>query len=169
MEREVKVRGLILDPGSNSPIVLLKEVSSDAMLPIWIGVYEANAIAMEIEKAAAQRPLTHDLLRNVVAQLGATVERVVITDLIESTFYATIVLDVGGRKVFIDSRPSDAIALALRTDSPIYVADHVMRNSKNTISSQDLERVARRQRPEVDEDDWLSDLEDQEGGGPYKM
>jgi hypothetical protein len=169
MEREVKVRGLILDPGSNSPIVLLKEVSSDAMLPIWIGVYEANAIAMEIEKAAAQRPLTHDLLRNVVTQLGATVERVVITDLIESTFYATIVLDVGGRKVFIDSRPSDAIALALRTDSPIYVADHVMRNSKNTISSQDLERVARRQRPEVDEDDWLSDLEDQEGGGPYKM
>jgi len=169
MEREVKVRGLILDPGSNSPIVLLKEVSSDAMLPIWIGVYEANAIAMEIEKAAAQRPLTHDLLRNVVTQLGATVERVIITDLIESTFYATIVLDVGGRKVFIDSRPSDAIALALRTDSPIYVADHVMRNSKNTISSQDLERVARRQRPEVDEDDWLSDLEDQEGGGPYKM
>lgn len=168
MEREVKVRGLILDPANNSPIVLLKEVSSDVMLPIWIGVYEANAIAMEIEKAVAQRPLTHDLLRNVMAQLGATVERVVITDLVESTFYATIVLDVGGRKVFIDSRPSDAIALALRTDSPIYVADHVIRNSKNTISSHDLERAARRQ-PEIEDDDWLSDLEDEEGQGPYKM
>lgn len=168
MEREVKVRGLILDPANNSPIVLLKEVSSEVMLPIWIGVYEANAIAMEIEKAVAQRPLTHDLLRNVMAQLGATVERVVITDLVESTFYATIVLDVGGRKVFIDSRPSDAIALALRTDSPIYVADHVIRNSRNTISSYDLERAARRQR-EIEDDDWLSDLEDEEGQGPYKM
>jgi bifunctional DNase/RNase len=96
MEYEVKVRGLILDPTNNSPVVILKDVASEAILPIWIGVFEANAIAMEIEKGVPPRPMTHDLLKNVIAQLGASVERVVITDLRDSTFYAIIVLDVGG-------------------------------------------------------------------------
>jgi len=158
MEREVKVRGLILDPSNNSPVVILKDVASEAMLPIWIGVFEANAIAMEIEKAVPQRPMTHDLLKNVIAQLGASVERVVITDLIDSTFYAIIVLDVGGEKVIVDSRPSDAIALALRTDSPIFVAEHVLRSSRSVISSRDVEEV---------EEEWPEDLGDESSGRSY--
>ncbi len=155
MEREVKVRGLILDPANNSPVVILKDVASEAMLPIWIGVFEANAIAMEIEKAVPQRPMTHDLLKNVIAQLGASVERVVITDLIDSTFYAIIVLDVGGEKVIVDSRPSDAIALALRTDSPIFVAEHVLRSSRSVISSREVE------------EEWPEDLGDELSGRSY--
>jgi len=154
MEYEVKVRGLILDPTNNSPVVILKDVASEAMLPIWIGVFEANAIAMEIEKGVPPRPMTHDLLKNVIAQLGATVERVVITDLRDSTFYAVIILDVGGEKVIVDSRPSDAIALALRTDSPIFVAEHVMRSSRGVISSREVEEA------ETSED-WLDDLGDE--------
>ncbi len=156
MEREVKVRGLILDPTNNSPVVILKDVASEAMLPIWIGVFEANAIAMEIEKAVPQRPMTHDLLKNVIAQLGATVERVIITDLRDSTFYAVIILDVGGEKVIVDSRPSDAIALALRTDSPIFVAEHVMRSSRSVISDE-----------EVESEEWSDDIGG-ESGGPYR-
>jgi bifunctional DNase/RNase len=152
MEREVKVRGLILDPANNSPVVILKDIASEAMLPIWIGVFEANAIAMEIEKAVPQRPMTHDLLKNIIAQLGASVERVVITDLIDSTFYAVIVLEVGGEKVIVDSRPSDAIALALRTDSPIFVAEHVLRSSRSVISSRDLEEA---------EEEWSEDPGDE--------
>jgi hypothetical protein len=166
MEHEVKVRSLILDPTNNSPIVILKDVASDSMLPIWIGVYEANAIAMEIEKAVAQRPMTHDLLKSVIDQLGAVVERVIINDLVENTFLAVIVLNVDSRKVLIDSRPSDAIALALRADSPIFVADHVLKNAKNTISSKDLE-AAERSTLE-DDDDWTGDIDDEEGG-QYKM
>ncbi|GBC81954.1 hypothetical protein HRbin10_01071 [bacterium HR10] len=157
MEREVKVRGLILDPTNNSPVVILKDVASEAMLPIWIGVFEANAIAMEIEKAVPQRPMTHDLLKNVIAQLGATVERVIITDLRDSTFYAVIILDVGGEKVIVDSRPSDAIALALRTDSPIFVAEHVMRSSRSVISDE-----------EAESEEWSDDIGG-EAGGPYRM
>ncbi|GBC77658.1 hypothetical protein HRbin08_01137 [bacterium HR08] len=159
MEREVKVRGLILDPTNNSPVVILKDVASEAMLPIWIGVFEANAIAMEIEKAVPQRPMTHDLLKNVIAQLGATVERVIITDLRDSTFYAVIILDVGGEKVIVDSRPSDAIALALRTDSPIFVAEHVLRSSRSVISDQELE--------EAESEEWSDDIGG-ESGGPYR-
>jgi hypothetical protein len=155
MEYEVKVRGLILDPTNNSPVVILKDVASEAILPIWIGVFEANAIAMEIEKGVPPRPMTHDLLKNVIAQLGASVERVVITDLRDSTFYAIIVLDVGGEKVIVDSRPSDAIALALRTDSPIFVAEHVMRSSRGVISRRDVEEE------EEGSEDWLDDLGDE--------
>jgi hypothetical protein len=105
MDLEVKVRGLILDPTSNSPIVILKDLSSDAMLPVWIGVCEANAIAMEMEKAVAQRPMTHDLLKNVIDQLEARVDKVVISDLVDNTFYAVIVLSCNGRSVLIDARP----------------------------------------------------------------
>jgi hypothetical protein len=164
MDLEVKVRALILDPTNNSPIVILKDISSDAMLPIWIGVYEANAIAMEIEKAVAQRPMTHDLLKNVIDQLGVQVERVVISDLVDNTFYAVIVLSFDGKTIIIDSRPSDAIAVALRTDSPIFVSEHVMRNSRNTISSTEFEEFEERQSTE---DDW-PDIGDEETGR-YKM
>jgi hypothetical protein len=164
MDLEVKVRGLILDPTSNSPIVILKDLSSDAMLPVWIGVCEANAIAMEMEKAVAQRPMTHDLLKNVIDQLEARVDKVVISDLVDNTFYAVIVLSCNGRSVLIDARPSDAIAVALRTDSPIYVSEHVMRNSKNTISSAEFDEIEERR---ASDDDWM-DLDDEESG-KYKM
>jgi hypothetical protein len=163
MELEVKVRGLILDPTSNSPIVILKDLTSDAMLPIWIGVCEANAIAMEMEKAVAQRPMTHDLLKNLIDQVEARVDKVIINDLIENTFYAVIVLSYKGRALVVDSRPSDAVAIALRTDSPIFVSEHVMRNSKNTISSSEFEEIEERH---TTEDDW-SDIDDD--SGKYKM
>lgn len=163
---EVKVRGLILDPTNNSPIVILKDLTSESLLPIWIGVYEANAIAMEIEKSVAQRPMTHDLVKNIVDQLGASVERVVINDLVDNTFYALLELNLNGSKVLIDSRPSDAIALALRSDCPIFVSEHVMQNSKNTISSLEFEEME--QKPTKEEDDWLEDADDEESG-KYKM
>ena len=88
MEIEMKIRGLMIDPSANTPIVILKDVNSDTMLPIWVGAYEANAIALEIEKIAPQRPMTHDLLKNVINQMGASVQRIVVTDLIDNTFYA---------------------------------------------------------------------------------
>ncbi len=134
MEREMKIRGLLMDPTTNSPIVILKDVNSDVMLPIWVGPYEANSIASEIEKVAPQRPMTHDLLRNVISQFGATVSRVVVTELRENTFYAVIELSFEGRLVLIDSRPSDAIALALRADCPIFVREEVVESSQRSDS-----------------------------------
>ncbi|HMW01483.1 MAG TPA: bifunctional nuclease family protein [Acidobacteriota bacterium] len=121
MEIEMKIRGLMIDPTANTPIVILKDVHSDVMLPIWVGPFEANAIAFEIEKMSPPRPMTHDLMRNLIIQVGGSVKRIVVTELKENTFYAVIELQVGERILFLDSRPSDAIALALRTDAPIFV------------------------------------------------
>lgn len=130
MDIEVKIRGLMMDPNSGTPIIILKDVNSELMLPIWVGAYEANAIALEIEKIAPQRPMTHDLLRNVVLEMGATVHRIVITELRDNTFFAVIELvKAEGESVSLDSRPSDAIALALRVDSPIFVNEKVMSSS----------------------------------------
>jgi bifunctional DNase/RNase len=137
MEIEMKIRGLMMDPTANTPIVILKEVDGESMLPIWVGAFEANAIAVEIEKLAAQRPMTHDLLKNIVWELGASVKRVVITDLIDSTFFAVIEMTRNGETLAIDSRPSDAIALALRVDCPIYVKDEVMKSSNTSITETD--------------------------------
>ena len=115
MQIEVKIRGLMMDPSSGTPIIILKDVNSETMLPIWVGAYEANAIALEIEKIAPQRPMTHDLLRNLVIEMGAIVERVVVTELRDNTFFAVIEMRThAGESVMLDSRPSDAIALALR-------------------------------------------------------
>lgn len=126
MDVEVKIRALMMDPNSGTPIVVLKDVNSEAILPIWVGAFEANAIALEIEKITAQRPLTHDLLRNLIIGLGLTVERVVVTELKESTFFAVIEMrDAGGAPVVLDARPSDAIALALRADCPVFVSEEV--------------------------------------------
>lgn len=123
-----------MDPNSNTPIVVLKGVESEAVLPIWVGAYEANAIALEIEKIVPQRPMTHDLLRNLIIQMGYRVERVIVTDLRDNTFYAVIdLIDEEGEKVSLDARPSDAIALALRTDSPIYVDQKVLDLSSANI------------------------------------
>jgi bifunctional DNase/RNase len=141
MEKEVKIRGLLIDPTTNSPVVLLKDVSSDSMLPIWVGPYEANSIASEIEKMASQRPMTHDLLRNVIRQMGGEVSRVVVTDLRDSTFFAVIEIVANGDTILIDSRPSDAIALALRVDCPIFVKESVLESSRvdgiNQIADED--------------------------------
>lgn len=136
MEIEVKIRALMMDPNSGTPIIILKDVNSDTMLPIWVGAYEANAIALEIEKIAPQRPMTHDLLRNLIVEMGASVERVVVTELRDNTFFAVIELRSSeGSPMMLDSRPSDAIALALRADCPIFVDMEVIRASRNTVTS----------------------------------
>jgi bifunctional DNase/RNase len=124
---EVRIGALILDPNTNTPIVVLKGVESEIVLPIWVGAFEANAIALEIEKIVPQRPMTHDLLRNVILQCQLTATSVVITDLLENTFYAQIFLtDEEGQPVALDARPSDAIAIALRLDCPIFVDQKVI-------------------------------------------
>ena len=138
MEIEVKIRALMMDPNSGTPIIILKDVNSDTMLPIWVGAYEANAIALEIEKIAPQRPMTHDLLRNLIVEMGASVERVVVTELRDNTFFAVIELrSSDGSPMMLDSRPSDAIALALRADCPIFVDMEVIRASRNTVASEE--------------------------------
>lgn len=134
---EVKVGALIMDPNSNTPIVVLKGVNDDAILPIWVGAYEANAIALEIEKIVPQRPMTHDLLRNIITEMGCQVDKISVTDLIDNTFYAIIELsDKQGNITSLDARPSDAIALALRTDCPIFVAQKVLDISNASSSVQ---------------------------------
>jgi bifunctional DNase/RNase len=116
---EMTIKGLMVDPITNMPIVILKDKDGDRVLPIWVGIFEANAIALQIENIATPRPMTHDLLRNVITDLNGQVDRVVVCDLKDNTFYAIIHLTVRGERVAIDARPSDAIALALRTRSPI--------------------------------------------------
>jgi hypothetical protein len=150
MEIEVKIRGLMMDPSSGTPIIILKDVNSETMLPIWVGAYEANAIALEIEKISPQRPMTHDLLRNVILEMGANVERVVVTELRDNTFFAMIIMkDRAGDSVMIDARPSDAIALALRVDCPIFVNEEVIQASRNTVTSGEEEEGA-----SGSEDEW---------------
>ncbi len=140
MEIEVKIRALMMDPNSGTPIIILKDVQSDTMLPIWVGAYEANAIALEIEKIAPPRPMTHDLLRNLIVELGVQVDRVVVTSLRDNTFFAVIEMhNSEGNRMVLDSRPSDAIALALRADCPIYVDMEVIKASRNTIPTEESE------------------------------
>jgi bifunctional DNase/RNase len=132
---EVKIGALIMDPNTNTPIVVLKGVNTETILPIWVGAFEANAIALEIEKVAAQRPLTHDLLKNFILQCGFEMQRVVISDLRNNTFYALIeLIDAAGGNVALDARPSDAIALALRLDCPIFVKQKVF--DVSTVSNE---------------------------------
>ena len=128
MEIEMKIRGLMMDPIANMPIMILKEAYGNGILPIWVGVYEANAIALEIEKVVTPRPMTHDLLKNLLMGLDVIVRKVVITNITDDTFYAVIWLERDGTLVSIDSRPSDALALALRIDCPIFVEDEVLKS-----------------------------------------
>ena len=160
MEIEVKIRALMMDPNSGTPIIILKDVSSETMLPIWVGAYEANAIALEIEKIAPPRPMTHDLLRNLIVELGLKVDRVVVTSLRENTFYAVIELESeDGEPMRLDSRPSDAIALALRADCPIFVDLEVIQASRNTIATD--EEVAEEDEGEAEEwPDVIGDASD---------
>ena len=137
---EVKIGALIMDPNTNTPIVVLKGIDSETVLPIWVGAFEANAIALEIEKVVPQRPMTHDLLRNVIMECRLRATSVVITDLLENTFYARIELkDVNEDPVLLDARPSDAIALALRLDCPIFVEQRVIDQSASTGGSAEPE------------------------------
>jgi uncharacterized protein len=137
MEVEMKIRGLMMDPVTNMPIVILKDHSSETVLPIWVGIYEANAIALEIEKVTTPRPMTHDLLKNLLVGLETVVRKVVVTELREDTFYAVIWLEREGHAISIDSRPSDALALALRMDCPIFVEEDVLKNSKQATAGSD--------------------------------
>jgi bifunctional DNase/RNase len=134
MEIEVKIRGLLMDPTSGTPIIILKELAGDMMLPIWVGSYEANAIALEIEKITPQRPLTHDLFRNLIVELDVRLQRVVVSALRDNTFFATIEMKTSADETLIlDARPSDAIALALRLDCPIFVDESVIFASRQKV------------------------------------
>jgi bifunctional DNase/RNase len=145
MEVEMTIRGLMLDPVTQTPIVILKDVGGDSVLPIWVGVPEANAIALEMEKVSTPRPMTHDLIKNVLTGLETQVHKVVVTELREDTFYAVIWLERGGDVISIDSRPSDALALALRVDCPIFVEEIVLKTSKLAANSSDRLTAEERQ------------------------
>lgn len=141
-----------MDPNTNTPIVVLKGVTSETVLPIWVGAFEANAIALEIEKIVPQRPMTHDLLRNLIVECGLTASRVIVTDLLENTFYALVELcDRKGKLLTLDARPSDAIALALRLDCAIYVEQKVLDLS---ASSNQLEPDAESGETSQNPEDW---------------
>jgi bifunctional DNase/RNase len=160
MEVEMKIRGLMMDPVTNMPIVILKD-NSETVLPIWVGIYEANAIALEIEKVTTPRPMTHDLLKNLLVGLETIVRKVVVTELREDTFYAVIWLERDGQAISIDSRPSDALALALRMDCPIFVEEDVLKNSKQATAASD--RVSSEELRK-----WLENL-GEDDLGRYKM
>ena len=150
------VGGLTLDPVTKTPIVILKDSENKLNLPIWIGLLEATAMATELEGIKMARPMTHDLLRNVLGELGATVEAIEVTDLRDNTYYALVHLEVDGRRVAIDSRPSDAISLALRTKSPIYVAKKVLESSSVL---QQMEDDKEQNLSNVSRDKWAEILE----------
>jgi len=147
MEVEMKIRGLMMDPVTNMPIVILKDLNGNTVLPIWVGVYEANAIALEIEKVATPRPMTHDLIKNVLTGLDSKVHKVVVTELRDDTFFAVIWIEREGRFISIDSRPSDALAIAMRLDCPIFVEDEVLKSSKlaatvsDRVSNEELRKL----------------------------
>ena len=162
MDIEVRIRGLMMDPSTNMPIVVLKDVVSETVMPIWVGNFEANAIFIEIEKVEAPRPMTHDLLRNLIRHMNGELERVVITELRDDTFMAVLWLRQGDEAVTIDARPSDAIALALRADCPIYVSEQVMQAAKLNTSGPPDGPTAEQLRG------WLEGLND-EDLGRYKM
>jgi uncharacterized protein len=161
MEREVKIRGLMMDPVTNMPVVVLKAVQGAGTLPIWVGIYEANAIALEIEKVQTPRPMTHDLLKNVLLGLDVHVQKVVVSELKDDTFYALIWMERAGQTMSMDSRPSDALALALRLDCPIYVEEKVFKNSQTSGTTAEKTTNEELKR-------WLENLND-EDLGRYKM
>ncbi len=162
MDVEMRIRGLMMDPNTNMPIVILKDVASEVVLPIWVGIYEANAIAVEIEKVRPPRPLTHDLLKTLMESMNARLEKIVISELKDNTFYSVLWMKQQGEWVTLDARPSDAIALALRMDCPIYVSESLLamarvnaKNAEGSISAEHLKK-------------WLEGLND-EDLGKYKM
>jgi uncharacterized protein len=158
---EMSIKGLMVDPMAGTPIVILKDKQGERVLPIWVGVPEANAIALQIENVSTPRPMTHDLLRNIITDLDGRVDRVVVSDLRDNTYFAVIHLTVRGERVAVDARPSDAIALALRTRSPILVEESVIENARTadfTTEPSDNERLQK-----------LFESLDPEELGKYKM
>jgi len=157
----MEVKALIVDPIANMPVVILRDADDKSFLPIWVGVFEANAIALQLEDVRTPRPMTHDLLRQALDRLGATLERVVVTKLHENTYYAEIHLSTAGGPVVLDSRPSDAIALALRTSSPVFVEEEVLERSRaqdDSTEAQSHERLRK----------WFEEA-DPESLGKYRM
>jgi bifunctional DNase/RNase len=158
---KMMVRGLALDPITNMPIIILKDVEDRKALPIWVGIFEANAIALELEKIATPRPMTHDLIKSILDHLGAVVQQVIINDLRDNTFYAIIEISINGSRIAIDSRPSDAIAIALRVNAPIFVEEAVISKAKNIDVSDEKEENDRWR-------EWLENLKP-EDFGRYRM
>lgn len=161
MEIEMKIKGLVVDPISKMPIVVLEDTNKERMLPIWIGVFEANAIALKIENISTPRPMTHDLLKNLLKKLQISVEKIVVNDVRDNTFYALIHCLYNNNRLIIDSRPSDAIALALRTDAPIYVDEEVVNKAHSLRFDESLEDSEKLKK-------WLESLKP-EDFGKYKM
>ena len=161
MQIEMTIKGLMVDPITNTPIIILRDKDGQRVLPIWVGMFEANAIALQIENVMTPRPMTHDLLKNVIHDLHGQVEKIVVSDLRENTFYALIYLRVNGDMVAIDARPSDAIALALRARAPIFVEEKVFDNAKTVDLTSDKGDAERLQK-------WLESL-DPDDMGKYKM
>ena len=161
MQIEMTIKGLMVDPVTNMPIVILRDKEGQRVLPIWVGIFEANAIALQIENVTTPRPMTHDLLRNVIHDLNASVQKIVVCDLQENTFYALVYLSAQGETVAIDARPSDAIALALRTRAPIFVEETVIDNAKTVDFAPDKNDADRLHK-------WLESL-DPDDLGKYKM
>jgi bifunctional DNase/RNase len=161
MHVEMRIKGLMLDPITNMPIVILSDLDGQRILPIWVGFFEANAIALQMENVSTPRPMTHDLLKNIITGLNATVKKILVNNLWDNTFYALVFLDMNGETVAIDSRPSDAIALALRMKSPIFVEEEVINKAKSIEGTRDLTDGENLQR-------WLENLKPDELG-KYKM
>ena len=158
---EMTIKGLMVDPITNMPIIILRDTEGQKVLPIWVGVFEANAIALQIENIATPRPMTHDLLKNVISDLKAKVQKIVVCDLKENTFFALVYIGVNGDTIAVDARPSDAIALALRARAPIFVEESVIENAKTVDFNSEKPDADRLQK-------WLESLDPDELG-KYKM
>jgi bifunctional DNase/RNase len=161
MQIEMTIKGLMVDPITNMPIIILRDADGQRVLPIWVGIFEANAIALQMENISTPRPMTHDLLRNVIEDLSGRITKIVVSDLRDNTFYALIYVDTASDTVAIDARPSDAIALALRAQAPIFVEETVIDSAKGVDFSTDKADSERLQK-------WLESL-DPEELGKYKM
>jgi hypothetical protein len=161
MEIEMTIKGLMIDPVTNMPIVVLRDLAGERVLPIWVGVFEANAIALQIENVQTPRPMTHDLLASIIGHMDGRVERVIVCDLKDNTFYASVVIQAAGQSLVVDARPSDAIALALRAGSPIFVDELVFQRTNQAEQSGEADEMARLRK-------WLENL-GEEDLGKYKM
>jgi bifunctional DNase/RNase len=161
MEIEMHIKGLVIDPISKMPIVVLEDLQNERMLPIWIGVFEANAISLKMEDIATPRPMTHDLVTNFLNQLNITIEKVVVTDVKDNTFYANIHCRQDDKTIIVDSRPSDAIALSLRMNAPIFVQHDVIEKAQSLKFDDKLEDSEKLK-------SWLESLEPDDFG-KYKM
>jgi len=155
------IKGLMIDPVTNMPIVVLRDLAGERVLPIWVGVFEANAIALQIENVQTPRPMTHDLLTSIIGRMDGRVERVIVCDLKDNTFYASVVIQTAGQSLVVDARPSDAIALALRAGSPIFVDELVFQRTHQAEQSGEADEMARLRK-------WLENL-GEEDLGKYKM